>query len=329
MLIIWLKFAASAFIIVLAGVRITGCARIIAEKTGLGLIWGGFILLPLATSLPELVASWRSATIGAPDLAAGNLLGSMLFNLAVIAVIDLAQGKGALFYKLEQTHILTASLTIIIVAFAGVAILIPHSLKISWVGIDTIIIVVLYGLAVYLISFKERDNKSAADERENTDKAGQSLLRAVALFILMALFIVAAGVTLTDAADSIALKTGLGQTFIGTLLLAAATSLPEVVTTFTAVRMGFIDMAVANIFGANLMNLALLFFTDIFYTGGPVLAIIAKDHILTIMFVIIITAIAIFALIYRSKKHIGGIGYDSLLILICYFLSFIFLYYKK
>ena len=106
MLTIWVKFALSALVIVISGVLITRSARVIAEKTGLGFIWGGFILLPLATSLPELVTSWRAASIDSPDLAAGNLLGSMLFNLAVIAVIDLAQGKGALFYRLNQNQIL-------------------------------------------------------------------------------------------------------------------------------------------------------------------------------------------------------------------------------
>ena len=329
MSIIWVKFAVSALVIVIAGVRITGFARVIAEKTGLGFLWGGFILLPLATSLPELVTSWRAASIDAPDLAAGNLFGSMLFNLAVIAVIDAAQGRGALFYRLNKSHIFTASFAVIIAAFTGAALLIPHDLTVLWIGIDTVIIIVLYGIAVFMVSKKEKREhpKETAEDIPGIEET--SLFKAIFSFLLLAALIVAAGVNLTDAADSIAIKTGLGQTFIGTLLLAASTSLPEMVTTFTAVRMGLLDMAVANIFGANLMNLALLFFTDIFYTGGPVLSSISRDHLMTIIFVIIITAVAIASLIYGTKRQFANIGLDSLLIFILYIVSFIFLYYAN
>jgi cation:H+ antiporter len=123
MLITWLQFLVSAALIVLAGTRLARSADTIAEHTGLGALWAGVFLLPLATSMPELVTSWRAAVIGAPDLSVGNVFGSNMFNISIIALINLAQRRGSILTRVSQRHIFTAAMSIILTGYAAIIML--------------------------------------------------------------------------------------------------------------------------------------------------------------------------------------------------------------
>ncbi len=332
----WIKLIASALVIIIAGTQLTRNAKIITGRIGLGPLWGGVLLLPLGTSLPELVTSWRAGAIGAPDLALGNILGSCLFNLTIIAFIDLFQGKGALLARADKRHIMTASLVIILLSLTSASIGSPFNISIGWVGLDTIAVLLLYLTGSYFLSLNEKSNHDRENMEESRGEEGSSTAsprayfkRSLLIFLGSAVLIIAAGVNLTDAADTIAVETGLGRAFIGSLLLALATSLPELVTTFTAVRLGWLDMAVGNVFGSSLMNLMILFFADLFYPQGSLLSSVSRSHLVTIAFTIALTSMAVFSLIYRSRKEIAHIGYDSLAILAGYFLAFIYLYYLE
>ena len=84
---VWLKFAACLAIILFAGTKLAHYGDVIAEKTGLGRIWVGLLLLAAITSMPELVTGLSAiGLVGLPDLAVGNLLGSCLFNLAILGL---------------------------------------------------------------------------------------------------------------------------------------------------------------------------------------------------------------------------------------------------
>lgn len=326
----WLQFFICAGIIVLAGTRLTRSAAIVAENTGIGTAWAGALLLPLATSLPELVTTLRAVSINAPDLAMGNILGSCLYNLVLLAVIDLLEGRGALTARINQGHIITASLSIITICLASIAMLGVVYLPIGWIGSETLVIALVYIFGSRLLYRYEKRNLPllpAGEEAHNAEKpisTGRALLQ----FLMAAGFIVFAGVLLTDASDQIAAVTGLGHTFIGSILLAVSTSLPETVTTITAVRLGYIDMAVANVFGANFMNLFIIFVADLFYARVPLLYAVSDNHILSALMVILMSAVFVFGLTYRSKRRIARIGYDALLVMAGYIIT-VFLLYKS
>lgn len=326
----WLQFIICAGIIVLAGSRLTRSAAVVAENTGLGTVWVGVLMLPLATSLPELVTTLRAVAINAPDLAMGNILGSCLYNLALLAVIDLLEGRGALTARVNQGHIITASLSIITICIASIAMLGIVYLPIGWVGAETLIIALVYifgGRLLYRYEKKSLPSISAGNEAIASGKpisTGQALLK----FIIAAGFIVVAGVLLTDASDQIAVITGLGHTFVGSILLAVSTSLPETVTTITAVRLGYADMAVANVFGANFMNLFIVFVADLFYIHAPLLYAVSESQLLAAVMVIFISTVMVFGLTYRSERKIGRIGYDTLLVMAVYIIT-VFLLYKS
>ena len=93
-------------------------------------------------------------------------------------------------------------------------------------------------------------------------------------FSLAAVGLVVVTPMMVSASTEIAEITGLGTTFIGTTLVAIVTSLPELVTTIAAVRIGADDMAIGNLFGSNLFNMFALGLTDVFYLPGRFLGVI-------------------------------------------------------
>lgn len=222
---IWLQFFAAAILIIIAGTKLTKSADILGSALGLGAGWAGVLLLPLATSLPEAVTSFRAVIIHSPDLAAGNLLGSNLFNISIIALIDLIQGKGSIFLRIKNGHVLTASLSIMLMSITAIGILLPlPSLWNGWIGLDTVLLIGGYLVAVRLLTVHEKRNMSP---EEISCPASTSTIKALLTFVAAALVILFAGVTLTDAANVISFTTGLGQTFVGSMMLAVSTSLPK------------------------------------------------------------------------------------------------------
>src|SRR3990172_12727625 len=129
MLIIWLEFIFCSAVIVFCGVRLSRYGDIIAEKTGLGRAWIGLILMASVTSLPELITGISSvAIIGAPNIALGDVMGSCVFNLAIIALMDIFHGSDPIFHKAEHGHILSAGFGVVLIALASISILATQNL---------------------------------------------------------------------------------------------------------------------------------------------------------------------------------------------------------
>ncbi len=337
---VWMHFAVAVLLIIIAGTKLTRSADVLGGALGLGAGWAGVLLLPLATSLPELVTSLRAVMIHAPDLAAGNLFGSNLFNITIIAVVDLIQGKGPIFSFVKRGHALAASLSILLMLISGTGILFPFPLLWGrYIGLDTVLLMGGYLAAAALLTVYEKNNSSllakqasASNERATVEKDSYLALsprRAFIHFVAAAAVILFAGVVLTDASDIIAVETGLGRTFVGSILLAVATSLPEVVTTTTAVRMGRLDMAMGNIFGANMYNMFILSVVDICYLPSSLLHAISTKHLWTITMVIILTSIAITGLVNRPKRSLGWISLYSIFIITGYLLAVAVLFYTR
>ncbi len=337
----WLQFVVSAALIIVAGTRLTKSANILSSALGLGSGWAGILLLPLATSLPELVTSMRAVMINAPDLAAGNLFGSNLFNVAIIAVVDLIQGKGPIFSYVKRGHTRAAFLSILLIGVAGAGILYPFPLVIgNNIGLDTVLLMAGYLIIAFLLTLIEkRDNTlplitgPSLIEGKALKKERHLFLtstrRAVLIFAAASAIILIAGVALTDAADSIALKTGLGKTFVGSIMLALATSLPEVVTTSTAARMGKLDMAVGNIFGANIFNMFILSAISVFYFPGSLLQALNTNHLLTIAMVVVLTSVAVIGFTEKAKRSIGWFSTYTIIIVIGYLITIAVLFFTR
>jgi cation:H+ antiporter len=103
-------------------------------------------------------------------------------------------------------------------------------------------------------------------------------------------------------AASLAQLMGWQQSMVGTVFVAAATSLPELVVTMAALRLGAVDLAVGNLFGSNLVNLALLGLMELLYLQGPMLETVSRQHAGTGVMAMVMTGIAMAEMVYRPRK---------------------------
>ena len=322
MLNLWLLFFACAIIIILVGIKLTHYGDIIAEKSGLGRLWIGAALIPLATSLPEIASSSSAALINAPDLAIGNIFGSIMFNLLIIAVIDFAHGPGPLFKQLNIGQILTAILGIFLFAIASLSMLIKSPTLIFGVGIDSLFIFIIYFLGMLLI-FRYSKKNRPKDIMENPEEnySAYSLIQTNIKFIVAGIIIVFTAMELAKIANHLAEITGWGSTFMGTIMLAIITSLPELVTSIAAIKIKAYDLALGIILGANIINMTIPFFSDVFYSGAPILSVVSSQFIISALIAIILTSIAIASVVYKPRKGLFHLSLAAWLILLGYFLG--------
>ena len=111
----WSLFLACSGLIAIAGFWLARYGDVIAEKTQLGGTWIGVILVATVTSLPELVTGISSVTLAdAPDIAVGDVLGSCVFNLALVAVLDFLHRETPIYRTASHGHILSAGFSIML-----------------------------------------------------------------------------------------------------------------------------------------------------------------------------------------------------------------------
>jgi cation:H+ antiporter len=145
------------------------------------------------------------------------------------------------------------------------------------------------------------------------------LLIAIILLVLSTPYLV-------SSSEEIARITGLGTTFIGTTLVAFVTSLPELVTTLAAARIGATAMAIGNLFGSNMFNIFVLGLSDLFYTKGRMMLAIDPAFLLVATLGLVMTSLALIGNLARIKRRILFIELDALFLTTIYFGGLYFLY---
>jgi cation:H+ antiporter len=304
--LVWLKFVFCVLVIFFSGRAVAKYGDIIALRTGLGRVWIGVVLLALVTSLPELFTGVSAVTlVGAPDLTIGNLFGANAFNLLNLALLDIAYRYGSLFGMASPVQRLTGWFSMALVAIAAVSIFISSrffDMGIGWIGWYTPLIILLYLFFMWQI-FRSQQRQPARPLIEQPDYAGATMSRVYLYFAIAAACIIGAGTWLAVIGEEIATITGLGESFIGSLLIGFSTTLPEITVSFTALRLGAVDMAVANMIGSNLFNMAIIPIDDLLYSPGPILASVSTNHLLTAGIVILMTGIFIAGLSLRPRRY--------------------------
>jgi cation:H+ antiporter len=302
--LVWIKFIVCVVVIFISGRKVARYGDIIAEKTGLGGIWIGLILIAALTSLPELFNGVSAVIlVDAPGLTIGNLLGANMFNLFNLALLDLFHSNGSILAVVGKTHRLTGIFSLIMVLLVAVFILISHRLHpmgIGWIGWYTPFIILLYFVFVRtLYHYEQRHPSLRETEFEYADKS----LRHVYLhFSIAAVFIIGAGIWLAFIGAEISEVYGWEQSFVGSLFLAFSTTLPEITVSFVAMRIGAKDLAVANLIGSNLFNLTIIPLDDLLYVKGPILAAVSETHLVTAFTVMLMTIVFIIGLGHRHNR---------------------------
>jgi len=320
---IWLKFLLCVLIILVAARKVARYGDIIADKTGLGGLWVGLLLLAAVTSLPELFTGISSvALVKEPDLAIGTVFGSNAINLTILALMDVAYHNRPLLTAASLRHLLPAGLSMVLVAVGAVCVLIStrtnNDLGIGWmIGIYTPLLILLYLLFLRMIfKYEQRQSFGAPEEIEVSKYESVSLRRAYLGFAIAALFVIGAGTWLAYVGRDIAESTGWEESFVGSLFLAFTTSLPEISVSFAALQLGAIDMCVANIIGSNMFNMTIIAVDDVFYRQGPVLAAVSESHGYTGLIVLAMTCIVMFGIVSRTRRktRFGFTWYVPLLV---------------
>lgn len=318
---VWIKLIICILLILFSGKRVAKYGDIIAVKSGLGGVWTGFILLALVTSLPELFNGVSAITlIGEPDLTVGNILGANAFNLFNLAMLDIAYQNGPLLASASQTHRLTSWSSLIMVAVIAAGIFFDFRFSffgLLWLGWYTPVIVLLYFVFVRVIFIVEKRQNLSTETR--LDYGEDKPWKVYSYFAVSAVIIIGAGIWLAFIGDEITLVTGWGESFVGSLILAFSTTLPEMTVSYTAMRMGATDMAIANMIGSNLFNATIIPIDDLLYLKAPVLSAVSESHLITAILVIIMTMIFIFG-INRKPRRFYRLSWWNL-ILIALFLA--------
>lgn len=336
MLSIVLQFFLTAILIIFAGTFLTKFSDKIAELTGWGRLFVGSLLLAGATSLPELMVDIHAVRNNLPDLAVGDLLGSSLFNLLILALLDFlypSKFRRTSFSPQFLHHSLSAVLAIVLTSIVGVGI--ASRLEISFIGVSLFawaaFFVYLYGLRLIFIDGKrEYDCEAEVEPRtEASSRAKVYSLAAAGLgYISSSCVILFAAPYLIESADEIAAVSGLGHTFVGTTLVALTTSLPELVATLAAFRMGAVDLALGNIFGSNAFNAILFVPLDYLYVGS-LFASVKLIHAVTAFSVVTATGVAVIGQLYRKKERAKFTEPSSEIVVVVIVLFLILLYFLK
>lgn len=314
--LVWLELLVCVTVILLAGTNLARYGDILAEKTGLGKTWIGVVLLASVTSLAELVTGISAVTrFDVPDIAAGDALGSCMFNVLILAVLDVQNRGLPISSRAHQGQVLSAAFGVVLLGLVGISLAVgPRMPSIGWVGVSSLGFIAVYLLAMRLVFTYERRRIAAFVEEaaEEFQYGHISRTRALTLFAVNAVAIVGAASVLPHVAEQIARLTGAGETLVGTVLVALSTSLPEIAVSIAALRLGAVDMVYGSLFGSNLFNVAILGIDDLFYVRGPLLAHVSSGHLISVLGAASMTAVAVIGLTYRADKKGGPVAWDAL-----------------
>lgn len=315
-------FVLSSALVVGAGVILAREADEIARRTGLGGLVVGMLLLAGATSLPEIMTNLSAAISGAPDLAVGSLFGSSMANMAILAVIDLVH-RGRVWPRIGIAHARLASVAIALTSLALIGVVVPAEPAIGWVGAIPVVIVVAYAATV---AWFHRSDGTERHARDGTDESiapigwgvAERRTRTPVVWLRFggaAAVVLVAAPLLAVSTEGIAAATGIGQTFLGAALLALTTSLPELVASLAAVRIGAYDLAVGNLFGSNAFNMATLLAADLAYPAGPILGVVSATQAIAGAGAILLMALALAAVVHGEPTRLRRLEPDALLVL--------------
>ncbi len=261
---LWLKFGLAAGLVVAAGMLLTRYAEQLAAALGWGHAFAGFVILGWATSLPELTIS-ISAVVAeeSAGLSSGNIIGSCLFNLAILAILDLMVLRGRADGDEPTRGLVPLALFNVAMLLATLAVaLAPASNAGSWAPLYGILLIGLYLVATLQSYRAESGKQGGPDALGDPWVPGRRCLLAGGV-------ILATGIWLTSLGDDLAQTYDLGEGLVGTVFLATVSSLPELVTGVAAVRAGLHTLAAGSILGSNIFNMGIFGICDLLYVGGP------------------------------------------------------------
>jgi cation:H+ antiporter len=335
-----LIFGGAAAVVWVAGIRLSDTTDILSSRLGLGEALGGLIMLAIVTNLPEIAITASAALSDELGVAVGNILGGIAIQTVVLVVLDAfgMGGRDPLTYRAASlVLVLEGALVIGVLTVAVMGSQLPPSLIVWRLGPGGLLIATLWVAGLMLLNraraglpWHEEGNAPEGQEQPRGHSKGKkdreakgkgiSTVRAALVFGMAALVTLAGGVVLERSGEAIAGNIGMSGVLFGSTFLAGATALPEVSTGLTSVRLGDYQLAVSDIFGGNAF-LPVLFLMASLLSGEAVLPQAQATDVYLTGLGILLTAVYVSGLIFRSRRHISRVGADSLVVLILYALG--------
>jgi len=313
-----LAFLLAGVVVFIVSSRLAAHADAIADATGLGRVWIGAVLLAASTSLPEVVTDTNAALLGTIDIGVGDLFGSTLANMLVLAGLDLAYARRRVLQHVALDHTLIGSLAIVLTAIATVAISARGLLDFGPIGLESLLILGVYLFGMHAVYRSIEVAPSPPQQMEFGENRRTILAAGLRGFALAAIGLMLVAPALVVSAEAIAIEAHISQTAVGTALVGFTTSFPEIAATIAAARLGAFDLAVGNIFGSNAFNMCVLPLMDVFYRRGPLLGSASTDHAISGEFAVLALALGVMGILARAERRIAVLRIESLLIIAAY-----------
>lgn len=296
-----LLFAVGLVLIIKGGDWFVDAAVWIAEVSGIPQFIIGATIVSLATTLPELTVSVMGTLNGEVDLAVGNAVGSVTANLGLIMGISIVCIPAAVKrsqFNMKALLMAAAAIMLWLLCRGGALQVLP-----------SILLLVIFGVYVWE---NIRDAKSGVDARlekeEHSDRPShenshkKQLPMQIGKFLVGVAAIVLGSNLLIDKGSEIAVMLGVPSAIIGVTMVAIGTSLPELVTTLTAIAKKEASMSIGNILGANVIDLTLILPVCSLISGGR-LTIGEQSTALDMPMCAIVSILAILPPLFKGKFY--------------------------
>lgn len=301
----WLIFLLSAGAVAGAGMRLARDGDIIAKGTGLGGMWVGAILVAAATSLPELTTDINAVLQGHPSLAVGDLVGSSMANMMILAVADLIARSPRLLTRVAVNQALVGTLGICLTILAALGMIAGGDLEVIPFGWATLVIGLVYVTGMRLLH-RNREEPPFMTPAEAAEQklAAAEVRRAMVWFAGGALVILISAPFLAASTAMLAEQLGISTGFAGLFFLAITTSLPEAAVTYGSVRAGAYNLAVGNLLGSSCFNMAALVPLDLVHGPGSILSGAETGLAVGALFAALLMTLAMLDVLNRSERRI-------------------------
>lgn len=321
-----LLFLGASAVVVFAAMALARAGDVIAERTGLGHLWVGSLLIAGATSLPELVTNVTAVRIDNPGLAAGNVFGANMLNVSNLAIIAAVFGGREIYRRLSKGQEYLAIEAFVMTALAATYVLLGS--KSNWFGVTpaaiSILVVYLIGSRVLYVASKS----GAGPDAEEEATPGKSLRWGWTVFLISAVAVSVSATALAISADAIAEETGISASFIGVLAVAIVTTLPELTVGITSIRIGAPEMAIAGLYGSNAFNIAILAVADLAYVEGSLFGALGDSHLIAGGFAVLLMGLGLIQVRLRRTLQYFSLTEPSTILLVAIYLAGLFLIFR-
>ena len=260
----------------------------------------GLTIVAFGTSAPELAVSTLAAVQGSNEIAISNVVGSNIFNLlCVLGICALIKPVPVERAITKRDFPVTIGVTILVLFVTGFSVFFSG----GWtknnmsdvVGVVSrplaaVLLILFFCYTIYLIT------EARKHPEEDQDTSVKPLWKSLLLIVVGLGLVIAGGQAVVYAAKMIARAFGMTETFIGLTIVAAGTSLPELMTSIVAAKKGEAGMAVGNVVGSNIFNM-------LFILGVSALIHPVDVNMATFWDLWILTAVSIIAFVFSLTKR--------------------------